>query len=82
MINTLDDEKMEIPKECKKQIQELIEECESKMITRFKEKQKVLIFVSQVQPYCPVIDFTQRFKEIDKPVFENECYVTIESEEK
>ena len=82
MIKIVDDDKIELTEEHKKQIQELIEECESKMITRFKEKQKVLIFVSQVQPYCPVIDFTQRFKEIDKPVFENECYITIESEKK
>lgn len=27
-------------------------------------------------------DFTQRFKQLDKPVFKNECYITIESEEK
>ena len=81
MINTLDDDKMEMTEEYKKQVQELIEEIESNMITRFKENQKILIFASQVQPYCPVIDFTQRFKELDKPVFENECYITIESEE-
>ena len=72
---------MELTEECKKQIQELIEECESKMITRLKEKQKVLIFVSQVQPYCPVIDFTQRFKELDKPVFEDETVIKIEGAE-
>ena len=81
MINTLDDDKMEMTEEYKKQVQELIEEIESNMITRFKENQKILIFASQVQPYCPVIDFTQIFKELDKPVFENECYITIESEE-
>lgn len=81
MINILDDDKIELTEEYKKQSQKLIEECKSKMITRFKENQKILIFASQVQPYCPVIDFTQRFKELDKPVFEDECYITIESEE-
>ena len=32
------------------------------------------------KPYCPVIDFTQRFKELDKPVFEDDCYIRIEIE--
>lgn len=82
MINTLDDDKIELTKEHRKQIQELIDECESKMVTRLKEKQKVLIFVSQVQPYCPVIDFTQRFKELDKLVFEDETVIKIEGVEK
>ena len=81
MIKIVDDDKIELTEEHKKQIQELIDEIESNMITRFKENQKNLIFVSQVQPYCPVIDFAQSFKNIDKPVFENECYITIESED-
>lgn len=54
-----------------------------------KNKNEILDLVSKeldlpkdmLKPYCPVIDFTQRFKELDKPVFENECYITIESEE-
>jgi len=82
MMKILDDEKIELSKESKKLIQELIDEYESKMINRFKEKQKILIFVSQVQPYCPVIDFTQRFKELDKPIFEDEIVIKIEGVEK
>lgn len=34
------------------------------------------------EPYCPVIDFTQRFKELDKPVFEDETVIKIEGVEK
>lgn len=30
-----------------------------------------------LKPYCPVVDFTQRFKDLDKPVFEDECYIRI-----
>lgn len=57
MIKILDDDKIEMSEECKKQIQGMVEECESKMITRFKEEQKIIIFVSQIQPYCPMNDF-------------------------
>lgn len=81
MINTLDDEKIELTEERKKQIQELIKEIELNMIIRFKENRKILIFASQVQPYCPVIDFTQSFKELDKPVFEDEVVIKIEGVE-
>lgn len=35
-----------------------------------------------LKPHCPVIDFTQRFKELDKPIFEDEVVIKIEGVEK
>lgn len=38
-----------------------------------------------INPYCHTMDsvslFLETLKNIDKPVFENECYITIESED-
>ena len=56
----------------------------------FKPKQRfivVKIVLNNFKPevYNPAIDvfdyFIEGLKNIDKPVFENECYVTIESED-
>jgi len=41
---------------------------------------KKVFDLPEPEPYCPVIDFTQRFKELDKPVFEDDCYIRIEIE--
>lgn len=33
------------------------------------------------EPYCHTVDSIELFKRANKPLFENECYITIESED-
>lgn len=42
---------------------------------------KKVFDLPEPEPYRPAIDFTQRFKELDKPVFEDEVVIKIEGVE-
>lgn len=67
-------------KEEKERIKKVIDDFDSHLRKRITESQKCLLVATVFSPSW--IDFTQRFKDIDKPVFEDECYIKIESEEK
>lgn len=69
-----------LSKEEKERLKKAIDDFDSHLRKRITESQKSLLVATVFSPSW--IDFTQRFKELDKPVFKNECYVTIESEEK
>lgn len=69
-----------LSKEEKARLKKAIDDFDSCLRKRIAESQKSLLVATVFSPSW--IDFYYGFKNIDKPVFENECYVTIESEEK
>ena len=80
MMKIVDDyaEYDSLSKEEKERLKKAIDDFDSHLRKRITESQESLLVATVFSPSW--IDFTQRFKDIDKPVFENECYITIESE--
>lgn len=69
-----------LSKEEKARLKKVIDDFDSHLRKRIAESQESLLVATVFSPSW--IDFCYGFKNIDKPVFENECYITIESEEK
>ena len=68
-----------LSKEEKARLKKAIDDFDSHLRKRITESQKSLLVATVFSPSW--IDFYYGLKNIDKPVFENECYITIESED-
>lgn len=82
MMKIVDDyaEYDSLSKEEKERIKKAIDDFDSHLRKRITESQKCLLVATVFSPSW--IDFTQRFKNIDKPVFEDEVVIKIEGGKK